>query len=197
MDKILAREWHPTKNGKLRSSDFTSGSNQPVWWQCDNGHSWKTRVKVRTEGHGCPYCVGQKATKENSLAKKNPHLAKQWHPSKNGQVTPRTVSPGSGKRVWWKCDQGHEWQAVVNDRSYGRGCPDCVGTTGRVKPTLASFFPIIAREWNYDLNGELEPTEVAPRSTKDIWWMCASKHSWQSSVADRTIRKKSCPQCNS
>ena len=34
-----------------------------------------------------------------SLVEQNPELAKQWHPTKNGDLTPSDVGPGSHKRV--------------------------------------------------------------------------------------------------
>ncbi|MFR4757130.1 MAG: zinc-ribbon domain-containing protein [Evtepia gabavorous] len=36
-----------------------------------------------------------------------PALARQWHPTKNGGLTPAAVAPGSRRRVWWQCPQGH------------------------------------------------------------------------------------------
>ena len=57
----------------------------------------------------------------------NPKLAKEWHPTKNRKLTPRDVMPGSGKKVWWQCSKGHEWQAIIRNRSKakGIGCPEC------------------------------------------------------------------------
>ena len=61
------------------------------------------------------------------MAEANSDLAQQWHPTKNGNLTPNDVTPNSRKKVWWKCDQGddHEWQVSVNNRAYGYGCPVC------------------------------------------------------------------------
>ena len=33
--------------------------------------------------------------------------------------------PNSGQKVWWKCSNGHEWQAIIQDRNKGSGCPIC------------------------------------------------------------------------
>ncbi len=52
-------------------------------------------------------------------------LSEQWHPAKNGDLTPEDVLPGSHKRVWWQCNKGHEWEAIICDRNKGRGCPIC------------------------------------------------------------------------
>ena len=56
---------------------------------------------------------------ENTLASRYPELAKEWHPSKNGNLTPYDVSYGSGKRVWWLGKCGHDWDAKITNRVYG------------------------------------------------------------------------------
>ena len=50
-------------------------------------------------------------------------LAKQWHLTKNGDLTPYDVTPTSNKKVWWICDVGHEYEATVRSRCNGLGCP--------------------------------------------------------------------------
>ena len=60
--------------------------------------------------------MARKPPKGKSLAEVNPELARQWHTSKNGDLTPRDVTPGSHKKVWWKCNKGddHEWEAQIS-----------------------------------------------------------------------------------
>ena len=94
----LALEWHPTKNGILRPTDFTLGSNKIVWWICNNGHEWQAQINSRRKGRGCPFCNGHKACFDNSLQTKHPEIAKQWHPEKNNTLSPLKVTPGSGKK---------------------------------------------------------------------------------------------------
>lgn len=56
----LAREWHPTLNAPLTSTDIVHGSPRRVWWKCeaDPLHEWRTSVVARTRaGSGCPYCT--------------------------------------------------------------------------------------------------------------------------------------------
>ena len=36
-----------------------------------------------------------------SLAETHPDLAAQWHPTKNGELTPYDVTAGTDKSVWW------------------------------------------------------------------------------------------------
>ncbi|MFA7101153.1 MAG: zinc-ribbon domain-containing protein, partial [Bacilli bacterium] len=59
----------------------------------------------------------------------NKELMKEWNWDKNqaNGVSPDTLTCGSGKKVWWKCSKGHEWQASIYSRTYGVGCPICAG----------------------------------------------------------------------
>jgi hypothetical protein len=62
---------------------------------------------------------------ENCLQKTNPQLAAQWHPTKNGILTPKDITAFSRDKAWWKCPKGHEWSAPVNARNNGQGCFYC------------------------------------------------------------------------
>jgi hypothetical protein len=70
----------------------------------------------------------KKPKQGQSLAELHPSLAKQWHPTKNGTLTSHDISSGTGKKIWWKCDEGddHEWIASPNNRSKGRGCQSSI-----------------------------------------------------------------------
>ncbi len=137
-DLHLMQEWDYEANGDLDPSKITVDSGKKVWWKCRNcGYEWQAVVASRSRGnHGCPECakiqqgikrVNSLIEKQGSLAEKIPELAKEWHPTKNGDLKPTDVTTGSHKKVWWKCRKcGHEWQAVVKDRALGyHGCPEC------------------------------------------------------------------------
>ena len=130
----IAKEWHPTKNGNLKPEGVTVGSDKKVWWKCPKGedHEWKVSVAHRSRGRGCPFCAGKRASKDYNLAVLSPDLAKEWHPTKNGNLKPEGVTVGSDKKVWWKCSRrkAHEWESTVANRFYGRGCPFCSGRRG-------------------------------------------------------------------
>lgn len=123
----LAKEWDYEKNGKLTPYDVTPGSSKKVYWVCSkNGnHRWMATVASRNSGIGCPYCSGRMVTDKNRLSIINPTLAGEWHPTKNGKLTPYDVTVSSGKKVWWKCKNGHEWLARICSRNNGNGCPYC------------------------------------------------------------------------
>lgn len=131
----LAAEWNAERNGQLTPADVTAYSNRKVWWRCALGHEWQAVIASRATIHsGCPYCTGKRVLAGfNDLATLYPALAAQWDTQKNGTLTPEQVTPGSHKKVWWRCGEGHEWKAVVYSRTgnQGYGCPICAGRTAR------------------------------------------------------------------
>lgn len=190
----LVKQWNYEKNGDKKPEDFLPSSLEKVWWICEKGHEWKTTIKSRNLGTGCPYCKGLKVTKESSLEKNKEHLVKEWNYEKNGDLTPKDVSTQSGKKVWWKCKEGHEWEDTISHRSNGRGCPYCSGRRVSDKNSLAINAKEIAKEWNHEKNGDLTPDKVSVGSAKKVWWKCEKGHEWQSSVYNRTKGEK-CPKC--
>jgi hypothetical protein len=72
-------------------------------------------------------------TKNSCLFDFAPELVKEWHPSANGSLTPRNVKIAYHRKVWWLCDQSHEWQATIKSRLLGGKCPFC---TGKGKPAV-------------------------------------------------------------
>jgi hypothetical protein len=125
----IAKEWHPTKNGKLTPSVVIAGGNKKVWWLCTKGHSYESSIysRVGKQKSGCTYCAGKKVSKDNSLQFNFPKIAKEWHPIKNKELTPEQVTKGSGKVVWWLCTKGHSYEKVVRYRTRKNplGCPYC------------------------------------------------------------------------
>lgn len=122
----IADLWHPTKNGILRPNNITTGSEKNVWWLGRCGHEWQRTVKVMSKSAECPYCTGRKVLKGfNDLSTTKPKLASEWHPTLNGELSPTEVTKGSGLKVWWKCENWHEWIARVADRTTGSDCPEC------------------------------------------------------------------------
>ena len=169
----LAAQWHPTKNKPLMPDQVLPGSHRQVWWLCEKGHVWSAAVKSRVSGCGCPVCANREAVaSENDLATTHPHLAAQWHPTRNGTLTPRDLVAGTHKKVWWLCEKGHAWQAsVVSRTSGGTGCPVCTGRKILAgENDLASRFPKIAAQWHPSNNGALLPQQVAPTSNRRVWW---------------------------
>jgi superfamily II DNA or RNA helicase len=108
-----------------------AGSATERWWQCSKSpdHEWKATPDKRCQlGTGCPFCAGRKVSATNSLATQYPSIAKEWHPTKNSDLTPQEVVAGTAQKVWWRCssNQEHDSQATVVSRTrLGNGCPFC------------------------------------------------------------------------
>ncbi len=114
-------------------------------------------------------------------------LIGEWDYSKNENLTPDKVSAWSHKKIWWKCSKGHTWPALVSSRSRGLGCPYCSGQRVWVGYNdLATVKPDIAKEWDYERNGELTPNDVSISSGKKVWWKCPKGHRWQAVIANRS-----------
>ncbi|MCF8129410.1 MAG: hypothetical protein K9N10_12920 [Deltaproteobacteria bacterium] len=191
----VAKDWHPIKNGDLTPFDVMQKTDLRVWWKCSKGHEWEATVSSRANGTSCPYCAGQKATKENNFAKKFPHLVSEWHPVKNGELTPEKILPKSDKEIWWLCKNGHEWKTQLKKRARGDGCPFCSGHKPSEINNLSCLFPEIAKEWHPTKNGKLSPLHVTPKSDKKVWWKCKKGHEWQAQVKNRS-NGNNCPYCN-
>lgn len=131
----LFYEWDFEKNDELGLDIYkaTKGQGIKAWWICSKGHKWDAIIGNRVNlSSGCPYCSHHKVGRNNSLVSLSnslsslkPKLSKQWHPTKNGDLTPSDFACRSNKKVWWFGKCGHEWEAIINDRARGRGCPYC------------------------------------------------------------------------
>ena len=136
-----------------------------------------------------------KLSKTYNLRVNNPGLAGQWHPVKNGDLTPEDVTPGSGKKVWWVCEKGHEWQAQVSKQNLrGDGCPYCSGKRVNKENCLKTKNPSLARQWHPVKNRDLRPEDVTPGSNKKAWWLCEKGHEWKEFIVYRNIGL-GCPYC--
>ena len=331
----LVKEWHPTKNGDKLPTQFTAGSTrEKIWWLCQRGHEYQTRIAYRSNGTGCPICDKERKTsfpeqaifyylglittaenrylydgkteidiflpeyntgieydgyfyhqgsqekenkkdallkskgiriirvkevkelqdytdtddviyckhdagyafiksvidrlvmrigitvdrafindididaatplilsayiqyeKENSLAVKSPEIAADWHPTKNGYVTPEMISYASGRKVWWLGECGHEWQMSVDSRNRGAGCPFCAGKRILIGfNDLQTTHPELLTEWDYAKNTLASPNAISFGSDKKVWWICEEGHSYQATPSNRTWGK-GCPIC--
>ena len=204
----VAEQWDYEKNSPLTPNMFSIGSTEKVWWICTRcGKSYRTMInhKNRHDSRVCPECANVKSgrsftlgvvNKVGSLRKTHPDLALEFHPTKNGELTPDNITAGKFKDVWWKCLKcGFEWEASPNNRKKGVGCPHC---SGRVPmpgvDDLLTVNPELCKEWDYRKN-TISPSEVLPGSGKKVWWKCLKcGHEWETAI--RTRKLHGCPKCN-
>lgn len=128
----------------------------------------------------------------------NAEFMTEWHWEKNNKLglNPEKLTKGSGKKAWWKCKNGHEWEAIISNRNKGTGCPYCSGRLPIIGETdLQTTNPKLSSEWHPSKNGNIKPTDVKANSVKKIWWQCKLGHEWQESPNNRT-RGNGCPYCS-
>ena len=189
INPALASEWHPDKNGDLHPEDVRPKSNQKNWWQCSKGHEWQTTVASRASGNGCPYCYGRYATKENNLASKYPELLEEWDRDKNEGISPSDFTPYVGKKVWWRCNKGHSWQASVSNRTRLKsGCPVCAQKNAR-KYTIEDIQAIAEKRGGKCLSKEFTS------SRKKLKFCCKEGHIWETRADSILYTNKWCPVC--
>ena len=172
---------------------LTHGSQKRLVWKCSSGHSWTAKIDNRSNGRGCPFCSGRRATDSNRLTTVRPDLTREWDFDKN-EISPYDVSVWSHRKAFWMCSENHSWQAVINSRSSGKGCPFCSGRRTTDSNRLTTVRPDLAREWDFDKN-ELNPYDMAVSSSKRAWWVCSAKHSWRATIDNRS-KGHGCPFCS-
>ena len=123
----VCKELHPTKNGDLDTSKIMPGTHKEAWFVCpDCGHEYKTRIRNRVIGIGCPVCAMKKIVPGvNDFQTKHPNTAREWDTVKNGDKQPSNFSPNSDFEAWWICPIGHSYKTSIVSRSRGKQCPIC------------------------------------------------------------------------
>ena len=153
-------------------------------------------VDQKQRGH-IPRKVITVARSRTTLSEKFPNIAAQWDDSKNGDITPEDVAPGSHKKLWWVCDKGHSWEAVIKNRTRRKsGCPYCSGrrasSNNSIKTTFPEFFQDMERYGKQDVR----PEQLKKRSRTVVHLQCGKGHIWEASPWDyKNISGGMCPYC--
>lgn len=213
----LDKEWHQTRNRKLRPDEVTTGSKKKVWWKCiDCDNEWTATVSARSRGSGCPSCAVSRRAESykkykkatiGTLADNAPDLSLEWHPNLNGEIKPIDVSSGTNIKVWWKCSKcANEWQATVSSRVKRKyGCPECAkknkAESNRKNSILRSGSLsktnlTLSKEWHPTKNDDFTPNDFSASSGRKAWWVCSKGHEWIASIANRNSGG-GCPYCSS
>ena len=206
----IAKEWAFDLNDPVNPNMVHEGSNEKYWWRCQKcGHIWKTSVSERTgkDKTGCPKCARALwgAKRSNSVLRQKgsfgdnyPGLLEEWDYKKNIGLDPFQLVQTSNKKVWWICKKcGNSWQNTIGHRSAGQGCPFCQNKSIKTGfNDLATLFPELVLDWDFDKNPGLSPYTIAPKSGKKVAWVCHKcGYVWETKVASRTHMHSGCPNC--
>lgn len=164
---------------------------------CPKGHHPRVSPITFLQS-GCPSCKAAETrkTQKNWLADVLPEVASQWHPDRNGKLTPQTVVWNSRRTVWWKADCcGFEWQEspLHRDKYERLRCPQCRSLLG----SLAWQDPGLAAEWspaNPVSAWHIRPTAKTLYTPE---WICATNpsHVWSAPLVSRS-NGAACPECS-
>ena len=141
------------------------------------------------------------AKSKKSLAETHPELINEWHPNRNGSLSPENFTAGSHKKIVWKCPKGddHIWTASINKRAQrGDGCPACSGHKVVPSNCLATTHPKLVKQWHPDKNENLTPEGFIAGSKKKVWWKCKTgriDHVWPATIEKRAKYNQGCPYC--
>lgn len=180
---VLAAEW--SSRNLDRPSVYTAGSGSRVWWQCDQGHHWRTAINTRTKGSGCPTCGG---LYDQPLRLSHPDLVQRWHHGRNSHLDLTTITAGSSETAWWQCEHGHEWQRAVLGEVKAHGCARC-----NTQYLLVDKQPGLRSEWHRRNSTAFD--DATAGSGKLVWWQCARGHEWQRRIIERAHGHGACPEC--
>lgn len=177
--KDVMKDWDWSKNTK-DPSKITCGSSIKRHWLCSKcSNEWFATPNQRMNSKsGCPYCsgLGLHSDGRNSLATMRPDVAAEWDYSKNGELTPETITYQSFKDIWFKCATcEHEWvtkPCVRTAPTHQQGCPCCAGVSIHSDGTFSvAKDPKLSKMWDYEKNIE-DPLTVSSRSGLAHWFKC-------------------------
>ena len=194
----LLEEVHPTLNSDLKMygkpedpGNLKINSNKKLFWLCKKcNHVWKTSVSHRNNGTGCGHCRRGDLHSDgrNSMRNTRPEWVKEFHPTKNGSITPDNVVAGTMKRISWKCTScTYEWEIDGDSRNqFNTGCPKCAGTLKRTQEEFEALFREI-----HGGKYSLENAVYVNDSTK-IEIVCPIHGPWTTSPSSLLHQKTGC-----
>lgn len=188
----LAQFWDIRKN-EVQPNEVAWQSNKRFWFICEHDHEFSAKLNNISNGKWCPYCSGQKVGYGNSLQDINPNLAAEWNQKKNKNKASE-VRPGSNKKAWWICSEGHEWEATIASRNAGNGCPFCSNRYVGYGNSLGDMYPHLIEEIDQS-RSDIDPFDVGAHSDTLVWWICKRGHSWEAPVRRRTSEGRGCRYC--
>ncbi|MBQ9780025.1 MAG: zinc-ribbon domain-containing protein [Clostridia bacterium] len=193
----LLAEWNHEKNGSLLPHMFPSGSQKKVWWKCNENHEWQASISSRVRGANCPYCAGRYVLAGyNDFETVHPELLSEWDYDKNAPLLPSQILNSSNKKIWWRCKEKHSWKTSISVRLRGNNCPYCSNQKILVGYNdLATSHPALIKEWDYEKNTTLFPTEVCAGTEKKVWWICPEGHSYSANIRTRAKLNTGCRIC--
>ena len=138
----IAAQWDYDLNGKLTPFDVMAYSNKSYHWiyPYDDPKTgkhwdfkWAEKISNRVNFPLCPFLINRRLwVGYNDFETLYPELAKEWHPTKNGDLKPSDICGAPYKKVWWLYiyhnpvngkKYKYSWKAAIVNRARGARCP--------------------------------------------------------------------------
>ena len=172
---------------------------------CQNGCAGASSVKPAVQVARQCTCSTVQQLQGPDLSSLHPLMQQQWDHAKNLPLGNIVITPGSGKKVWWKCDKcpaghSHQWAASPNSRTTGlrstsgAGCPFCSGHSVCPHNSLAVNERVVAAQWS-DKNPDQPEAYTVSSGAKKVWRCHRCGNEWIAAIFSRTNSKSGCPCC--
>lgn len=198
-EETINKYWNQDKNTLDPWNLGKGGVKNKAFWDCDKGHTWEATIhSVTSLGSRCPYCSGiKRITGVNDLKTLHPDLIDTlWLHELNTHVDPNTVGPQSTAKVWWGCENNHEWESPIAPVVNGRRCPYCQNRKVlRGYNDISTTHPDIVRAM-WSRNNEISPEDYTRGSKTPALWVCEDGHEWVSTIKSVVSKGSSCPVCS-
>ena len=154
----------------------------------------------------------------NDTDKNGDHISEQWTgiDEDGDSVDINTITSGSGRKMLWKCSQGHQWYAKIMHRtSCLSGCPICSKLAQSSRTRQAKLKNNINdletwcnnnNAWGNQIKNEftglaedgstVELNKISYGSKMKVLWRCMKGHEWYANIHSRTYSKTRCPYCS-
>ena len=167
-------------------------SDTKILHKCNKcGYEWNTRPYSILQGYGCPKCA--------SILKKthDDYVFELFNINPNIEVCGTYINAKTS--ILHKCKiDNYEWMAKPLNTLRGQQCPVCTGKAIlNGYNDIATLYPDLTAEWDYELNQGLQPYEFGRGSNSVVWWKCGEcGDSYKSRISNRIYNNSSCPKCN-
>ena len=160
------------KGGRCLSTEYL-GCNENLLFKCHKGHEWYSLPYVIRKGHWCPICAHS-----GPNAKKNIEDCKKLASEKNGECL-STAYYGANKKLKWRCEKGHEWEASYNGMRRG-WCSKCGSeiAANKLRKSIED-----AKAIALEKGGECLSEEYINARTY-LKWRCKKGHEWKSTYGN-------------
>lgn len=179
----LKKQWSKSNTDDPSTLSF----DKKVKWVCPtSGGKWDATVNQRIRngkdnGFKSVFETGKRVLPGfNDIATTHPEVPQWWDYEKN-EKTPQEITSYHHGKVWWIDENGNSYQMSPEKKcERGQGSPFDAGKQVAPGKSFGDLRPDLAKQWNYEKNGDISPYDITPKSSRKFWWICPETgQTWQ------------------